>query len=69
MRVAASQYTNVLIPLVYWDGNPLGSEVVLLLTEFLWYFGAGHKLCLKGAKLCPGKPRACCLIRTGMGEV
>ena len=37
------------------------------------YMEAGHKLCIKGAKLYPGlliiKPRACCLIRTGIGEV
>ena len=40
------------------------------------YMEAGHKLCIKGAKLSPGKPsillgnpRGCCLIRTGMAEV
>ena len=35
MRVAASQYTNVHFPLVCWDRNCLGAEVVLLLTEFI----------------------------------
>ena len=35
MRVAASQYTNVHLPLVCCDRNCLGSEVVLLLTEFI----------------------------------
>ena len=35
MRVAASQYTNVHFPLVCCDRNCLGTEVVLLLTEFI----------------------------------
>ena len=35
MRVAASQYTNVHFPLVCCDRNYLGTEVVLLLTEFI----------------------------------
>ena len=43
MRVAASQYANVLLPLVYCDGNPLGSEVVLLLTELVTLFSVSGK--------------------------
>ena len=43
MRVAASQYTKVLFPLVCCDGNSLGSEVVVLLNEFLVFIRSPDK--------------------------